>query len=79
MINTLKISVVALALGAAFVSCAEEETCFKCTASDPNGVGTSVSDEMCKVSLSDTDRAEFEASFRTLHNPAMYNISCADK
>ena len=79
MINKLKISVVALVIGAGFMACTQQEECYECTASDMNGQAASVSDETCAESLSTTDKAEFAAAFALQHNPTLYDINCADK
>lgn len=76
--NLLKITSMALLIGAAFMACNVDE-CYECTASDPNGVGTSVTDETCASELSQSDKAAFAAEFATQHNPAMYDIDCGDK
>lgn len=73
----LKIFSVALVIGSGASACTSE--CYECTASDPNGQGTPVSDEICRNQLSSTEKTEFAAEFATQHNPAMYSISCVDK
>ncbi|MGB0917506.1 MAG: hypothetical protein ACPGU4_07950 [Flavobacteriales bacterium] len=79
MINKLKISAVALMIGAGFMACSPQEECFECTASDMNGQAASMSDEICADNLSQDDKDAFRVTFTALHNPAAYNISCADK
>ena len=76
--NILKISIVASAIGAVFMAC-NVDACYECTASDPNGVGTPVTDETCASELSQSDKAAFAAEFATQHDPSMYSIECADK
>jgi hypothetical protein len=75
--NYLKTFIVAAVVGLTAVSCAEE--CYECTASDPNGQGTPVTEETFAQNLTGTDKTEFTASFTAQHNPAMYNITCQDK
>ena len=79
MINKLKITVVALAIGAGFMACTQQEECYECTASDMNGQAASVSDETCAESLSESEKAAFAAAFAVQHNPTLYDINCADK
>lgn len=77
--NFLKSSIVAIALGLVFMACNTSEVCYECTASDPNNVGTPVSDEICQDNLSESEKAAFYASFTSQHDPSMYDISCAEK
>lgn len=76
----LKILSVALAIGAIATACEvdADENCYRCTASDPNGVGATVSDETCGDDLTADDKATFRASFEALHDPNSYTITCAD-
>jgi hypothetical protein len=75
--NYLKVLATVIVTGVSVSACTTE--CYECTASDPNGQGATVSDEVCKQNLNDSDRDEFEASFSAIHNPALYNITCNDK
>jgi hypothetical protein len=65
VIGRLKVIVVALAIGTVFMACAQTEECCECTVQG--------------ASMSDNDKAAFEAAFIEQHNPSLYNINCVDK
>lgn len=76
--NTLKTSIIALLIGAGAVACQVEENqeCYTCTATDPNGQGNPVSENVCRELLSSDDIATFEAEFTAQHDPTLYDIEC---
>lgn len=78
MMNFLKALIVAAIAGVSLMACTVEENqqCFECTATDPNGQGTPVSDEVCADALTLTQQADFQTAFEAQHNPAMYDINC---
>jgi hypothetical protein len=67
--NYLKSFLVAAFVGVSAASCTVNF--YECSASDPNGQGTPVTDETCAQNLSESDKTEFAASFAAQHNPAL--------
>lgn len=76
--NFLKIIFIAIVLGLAFAACTNNEVCYECTASDPNGVGTPVSNQTCDTELTQAEKDAFRAEFESQHNPASYTIQCSE-
>lgn len=74
--NYLKILSMALIIGLTFWACNTQE-CYECTASDINGIGTDMVDEICqKNEVSDSEALIFKTQFESLHDPVSYEIEC---
>ncbi|MBL4587093.1 MAG: hypothetical protein JKX84_08580 [Flavobacteriales bacterium] len=77
--NYLKITSIAIVIGASAVACDTSQECYVCEASDPNGVGTSVTESLCEEEeLTLQDKETFETEFTAGHDTASYDIDCYD-
>ena len=74
--NFLKIVSVGLVIGLSLLACKPEE-CYECIASDKNGIGDPVSDEICdKDDLPLFEKTNFRDNFETQHDTVFYDIIC---